>query len=302
MFDPWSASASVLREKVIEHVFLADLSRSLLLDLKVPFEVLRAEFDANGYDLVVEACGVVRHIQLKAMRAGGKRAHVEVNTALAGKPSGCVIWIVVDPDTLQPGPFLWFGGEPGAPLTPLGDRVGRHSKANSLGFKAERSGMRVVPRSRFEVLATIADVARRLFVPDEMAILLKHLAARSDAPLPADAGSAWLADVRNGDFAALPLDMDWDRSAGLAHLIDGWTLAKDLGVADPYAFADEALEDARATGRWSGTPTRLWLSLFLEHRRWKQADQEPGVEPRALLDGLVASLVASLKDKGRSGA
>lgn len=37
MFDLWHAEHSVLREKVIEHIFLAELSRSLLLDLAMPF-------------------------------------------------------------------------------------------------------------------------------------------------------------------------------------------------------------------------------------------------------------------------
>jgi len=46
MFDLWAPEHSVLREKVIEHTFLAELSRSLLLDMKMPFEVLRSEFDA----------------------------------------------------------------------------------------------------------------------------------------------------------------------------------------------------------------------------------------------------------------
>lgn len=51
MFDLWNPEHSVLREKVIEHIFLSELSRSLLLDMAMPFEVLRSEFDAFGYDV-----------------------------------------------------------------------------------------------------------------------------------------------------------------------------------------------------------------------------------------------------------
>lgn len=103
MFDLWGPEHSVLREKALEHIFLSELSKALLLDLSVPFEVLRSEFDANGYDIVVEARGIVRHIQLKLTRVGGKRRNVDINLALADKPSGCVVWMMADPATLTIG-------------------------------------------------------------------------------------------------------------------------------------------------------------------------------------------------------
>lgn len=40
MFAPWAAEHSVLREKVIEHAFLAETSRSHQLDLAMPSETL----------------------------------------------------------------------------------------------------------------------------------------------------------------------------------------------------------------------------------------------------------------------
>lgn len=162
MFDPWGPENSVLREKVVEHLFLAELSRELLLYIRTPFEVLRSEFDANGYDVVVEARGVLRHIQLKAARAGGKRATANINVALADKPSGCVIWIIVD-EAMNLGPFLWLGGAPGQRLAPLGDRIGRHSKGNAVGFKAERQAIRIVPKGRFRRVETIRGLAIELF-------------------------------------------------------------------------------------------------------------------------------------------
>lgn len=103
MFDLWAPEHSVLREKVVEHIFLADLSRTLLLDLKLPFEVLRGEFDANGYDVVIEAAGLLRHIQLKATVSDGKRANVDIQLSLAEKPGGCVIWMFVDPRNFTAG-------------------------------------------------------------------------------------------------------------------------------------------------------------------------------------------------------
>jgi hypothetical protein len=87
-----------------------------MLDLGMPFEVLRSEFDAFGYDLAIEANGVLRHIQLKATVASGARVNVDVQLALAEKPGACVVWIFVDPKTFRLGPFLWFGGTPGRSL------------------------------------------------------------------------------------------------------------------------------------------------------------------------------------------
>jgi hypothetical protein len=61
------------------------------------------------------------------------------------------------------GPFLWFGGEPGKPLPPLGDKIGRPSKGNKDGYKAERLNMREVRKSQFTVLHTMEEVAIALF-------------------------------------------------------------------------------------------------------------------------------------------
>ncbi len=297
MFDPWAPENSVLREKVIEHVFLAELSRALLLNTRIPFEVLRSEFDANGYDLAVEAGGILRHIQLKAGRLGGKRANVGINTALSSKPGGCVVWMMVDESTLELGPFYWLGGAPGEPLPPLGDRVGRHTKGDASGVKAFRPGMRVVSKGQFTRLETIEQVAERLFgapVTDELERLRRHLADRGAEPLPTGPEHDWLAAVRGGQFRAIPTNLNWERSAHFAHLIDGFVLAGEMGIDDAYAFADEALADAQTTGCWRGSPARFWLALFMEHRRWRQSDADPGPDVVDLLDRLVRALTSSL--------
>lgn len=163
MFDPWAPDNSVLREKVFEHLFLAEMSRHMLLERRTPFEILRAEFDAFGYDVVVEAHGIMRHIQLKAMRKGGKRASVDVNTRLGEKPGGCVVWMVVDPDTFALGPFHWLGGAPGCALPSLGDRIARHSKGTSQGVKNARPGQRKVLKGRFLKLCSVAELADAMF-------------------------------------------------------------------------------------------------------------------------------------------
>ncbi len=54
---------SSLREKVLEHLFVGDLLRCLWRKGARDIELLRAEVDAGGFDLVLDCNGVQRHIQ-----------------------------------------------------------------------------------------------------------------------------------------------------------------------------------------------------------------------------------------------
>lgn len=155
---------SGLREKVIEHLFIGDLLRCLWRQGVRDIEVLRAEVDRAGYDLVLEAGGVMRHVQFKASYRGAKTARVGIHTNLARKLSGCVIWIWFDPKSMDLGPFLWFGGMPGAKLPPLGNRVGKHTRGDSTGNKAKRANIRIISKGQFIALTTMDDVVDALFV------------------------------------------------------------------------------------------------------------------------------------------
>ncbi len=55
---------SSFREKTLEHVFIGDCLRRLWAKRVWEAEVLKAEVDAAGYDLVMKVSGVLRHIQL----------------------------------------------------------------------------------------------------------------------------------------------------------------------------------------------------------------------------------------------
>jgi hypothetical protein len=121
----------------------------------------------GGYDLVLECNRVLRHVQSKSSYRGAKTSDVAVNLKLARRHSGCVIWVLFDQDTLQLGPFLWYGGAPGEPLPHLGDKVARHSKANAQGRKTERPNLRVVARRLFVSLASMEEVVTALFGPCE---------------------------------------------------------------------------------------------------------------------------------------
>ena len=157
------STQSSTREKVLEHLFVGDLLRCLWCKGTRDIEVLRAEVDRCGYDLVLEANEVMRHVQLKSSHRSAKTREVGININLAQKPSGCAIWIQFDPTSMDLGPFLWFGGQPGAPLPPLGGREGRHTKGDRTGVKAPRPNIRLLRRSQFEILSTMDAVVGKLF-------------------------------------------------------------------------------------------------------------------------------------------
>jgi hypothetical protein len=155
---------SSLREKLLEHVFVGELLQCLWRANRRDIEVLRAEIDASGYDLVLECDGVLRHIQFKSSHCDARTRNINVHVNLAKKPSGCVIWIVFDAATLKLGPFLWFGASPGQPLPTLADfPVAHHVKSNRAGKKALRPNLRVVARRYFEEMPNIDSVAIALF-------------------------------------------------------------------------------------------------------------------------------------------
>jgi len=156
---------STLRERIVEHVFVGDALRWLWQRNVTDVEVLRSEFDAGGYDLVMSYRKIVRHIQFKTTMVNGKAASIKASLKLMDKPSGCIIWIIVTSELVLHS-YLWFGGPPGQPLPDIQDmRIARHTKANAEGKKAERPDHRIVPRGRFERLGSLDEVLERLFGP-----------------------------------------------------------------------------------------------------------------------------------------
>ncbi len=138
--------------------------RHLWLDGYARVEMLKPQVDDSGYDLVLEAKSIVRHIQLKASHEDAATPGVNVHLALAEKPSGCVIWLRFSEATLDFGRFLWFGGDPGAKLPNIFDeKVTFHTKANGQGVKTPRPNIRYLPKARFTPLESIAEVVGHLF-------------------------------------------------------------------------------------------------------------------------------------------
>jgi hypothetical protein len=154
---------SSARENVIEHLFIGELLRTLWCQGVYEVEVLRSEVDDCGYDLVVECRGVLRHIQLKSSHHLGHASRQTINAKIEKKIGGCVVWIMFDAKTLSLGPFRWLGSNPGGSSLSLGSKLGKHTKANSLGVKTERPNMRIVSKSGFAQLNSMDDLVEKLF-------------------------------------------------------------------------------------------------------------------------------------------
>jgi hypothetical protein len=164
MTGPRDSLHSTQRELLIEHFFVGELMKQMWLRSFPNLEASKPQADKGGYDLVLESGRVIRHVQIKSSGHGARVVSQKVNVKLASKPSGCVVWVRFEPENLDLGPFLRFGGTPNQPLPSLSHfRVAKHTKGNAEGRKAERPNIRVVPKSHFTSLATIDDVIDRLF-------------------------------------------------------------------------------------------------------------------------------------------
>ena len=246
---------SVAREKLLEHRLLSDLA-VLMLQRGSPLEVLRSEYDSRGYDVVLEASGLLRHLQLKASRQGGKRRHVTISVHLRAKPSGCVVWMFYDPVSLAITELRWFGALPGESLPDLGSAVARYTKGTSEGVKNLRPALRNVGVGKFELLEGVHDLADRLFgksMPATNAIAVTQLRARF--------GQEW----RNSLRESLRGD-GFDASAKWAHLLDGYSFLDQCLETDFGKWLEPRARDAEQ-GRFPSDAGSLWAHLFFEHRR-----------------------------------
>lgn len=154
---------SVLRERIVEHLFVGQIMQALWKRGVYDIEVLRAEFDTGGYDLVLTRSGQARYIQFKVSLEDARRRDVNVNMRLASVPSGCVVWIGVS-HNLDFQWFRWFGNGPGEKLSDLSAYPkAKHTRGNAQGIKGVRADQRLVPKSDFVKIASLEDVLVRLF-------------------------------------------------------------------------------------------------------------------------------------------
>jgi hypothetical protein len=155
-------------ERLLELALLAELTQEAWFARGQLVDILHSRVDAFGHDVVLECGNVLRHVQIKSRRLTAKTTRYKVNTKLAERPSGCVVWIgwEREPETRRfRMEYRWFGGLPREPLPDLGERVARHSKGNAAGVKLERPNIRLLNLGDFTKLDGIAELLDRLFGP-----------------------------------------------------------------------------------------------------------------------------------------
>ena len=158
---------SSFREKLIEHLFIGEMLKLSWLKDDCQLEVMKPEVDNAGCDVVLEENNIIRHIQLKTSKLGAKKSGQNVNVRLATKPSGCVVWIEFNENTLDLCSFYFFGSEAGQPLLGLENaRIAKHTKGNAEGVKAERPNIRTINKGQFTKYDSIEALYDVLFIPE----------------------------------------------------------------------------------------------------------------------------------------
>ena len=157
---------SSFREKLIEHLFIGEMLKLSWLKDDCQLEVMKPEVDNAGCDVVLEDNNIIRHIQLKTSKFGAKKSGQNVNSRLSNKPSGCIVWIEFEENTLELCSFYFFGSEAGQPLPGLENaRIAKHTKGNAEGVKAERPNIRTISKGKFIKYDSIEALYDVLFIP-----------------------------------------------------------------------------------------------------------------------------------------
>jgi hypothetical protein len=107
---------------------------------------------------------------------------------------------------------------------------------------------------------------------------------------------AWLAQVKAGDFSAIPTTLKWKQSLLFSQAIGNmYRHAKTLGLPKPIDLYEERLEEAKRTGQWRGTSVELWTILWHSHRLTLTGLGLPAREDRPHLDRLCIQLREQLQ-------
>jgi len=163
-----AALKSSFYERMTEHAFLSELLQEAHYRFGAQVAILRPEVDNEGYDLVLECRGVIRHVQLKTSRNDSKTGEYNIKRALADKPSGCSILLLRQEDTQtcrMTLTYRFFGSGAGERLPSLADfRTGKNSRGDSQGVKKERPAICVVPKGKFQPVEDVAALYRVLFL------------------------------------------------------------------------------------------------------------------------------------------
>lgn len=135
-------------ESILEHRFLYDLCRSLVLRTPADLaNVMRSEVDAFGVDLVVAVGQRTVHIQMKTRSGSPEPTPYQISEAIWQLPNAVAIWMLYDPSNLEPMSYYVLG----APLPPMDDFY----PAKRVGYRSVRMNKAVHKRLSLEQLTQL---------------------------------------------------------------------------------------------------------------------------------------------------
>lgn len=100
---------SRILERILEHRFIYDLSKQLLLEKKPRIlNVLRSEVDAFGFDMVLSTTARTVHIQMKTRSGKKTGSPFRISNELWTLPNAYIVWMLYSSKTLEPTGYFVF--------------------------------------------------------------------------------------------------------------------------------------------------------------------------------------------------
>jgi len=154
-------------ENMIEHAFISEIVQEAWINNKGKLEILRAEVDDAGYDIVLSWKNKNRYIQLKTSEKDGTTAKQKLNIALAHKENGCIVWIIRETNDKTKRfkfKYLFFGSEFGQPFPDVEKyKTAKHPRRNAKGERKERPNVKEIPKDAFTKCNSCSKLFTALF-------------------------------------------------------------------------------------------------------------------------------------------
>lgn len=170
---------SLYFEKLVEHRFISDMMTYCLYKKGITLEIIHAEIDTNGYDLILSYKNINRYIQLKTSEEDSTTSSQKINLLIIEKENPCIIWIIRRYDNNINDfrfKYLYWGANRNEPLPDIGKyKIAKHTKANSLGIKKQCKNTKIIPKGDFIEINSIEELFDKLFLisfPKEIAFEL----------------------------------------------------------------------------------------------------------------------------------
>lgn len=158
---------SLYFEKIIEHRFISDIMTYCWYKKGTTLEIIHAEIDTNGYDLIISYNNCNRYIQLKTSEEGGSTSTQKINLSLINKENPCIIWIIRNYNKDKNDfnlKYLFWGSNVDESLPDIGKyKTAKHTKANSIGIKKYRQNTKIIPKRDFIEINSFEQLFEKLF-------------------------------------------------------------------------------------------------------------------------------------------